>query len=134
MELVQDRNGDELPVWLAGKTPDDIYRSPLEIAWTFDYLMSGDKIEDLYRRAKQDQWNSDERLPWDMTVDPSRPLIKDAQDIYHRMPFFQKLSKSQQENFTAHSTAQLLSQFLHGEQGALMTAACITHSVPDATA
>jgi len=134
MELVQDRSGDEMPVWLAGNTLDDIYRSPLEIAWTFDYLMSGDKIEDLYRRAKQDQWNSDERLPWDMTVDPSRPLINDAQDIYHRMPFFQKLSKSQQENLTARSTVQLLSQFLHGEQGALMTAACITHSVPDATA
>ncbi|MBU2586799.1 MAG: ferritin-like domain-containing protein [Alphaproteobacteria bacterium] len=123
-----------LPNWLKGQSPDDIYRSPLEIAWTFDYLMSGDKIEDLYRRAKQDQWNSDERLPWDLTVDPSKPLINDEQDIYHRMPFFQKLSKSQQERFTAHSTAQLLSQFLHGEQGALMTAACVTHSVPDATA
>ncbi|NIR60383.1 MAG: hypothetical protein GWO02_13120, partial [Gammaproteobacteria bacterium] len=29
------------------------------------------------------------------------------------------------------STAQLLSQFLHGEQGALMTAAALTHAVPD---
>ena len=28
-------------------------------------------------------------------------------------------------------TAQLLSQFLHGEQGALMTAAALTHAVPD---
>ena len=48
----------------------------------------------------------------------SRPII-----VYYRMPFFKKLSKSQQETFAAHSTAQLLSQFLHGEQGALMTAA-----------
>jgi hypothetical protein len=134
MEILQDKKTAEMPIWLGDKTPDDIYRSPLEIAWTFDYLMSGDKIEDLYRRAKQDQWNSDERLPWDLTIDPSRPMMNDEQDIYHRMPFFKKLSKSQQERFTAHSTAQMLSQFLHGEQGALMTAACITHSVPDATA
>ncbi len=70
-------------------------------------------------------------LPWDTEVDPSRPLIANDSDIYHKMPFFKKLSKSQQETFTAHSTAQLLSQFLHGEQGALMTAACVTHSVPD---
>ncbi len=63
MEIVQENKIVDMPSWLAGKTPDDIYRSPLEIAWTFDYLMSGDKIEDLYRRAKQDQWNSDERLP-----------------------------------------------------------------------
>ena len=120
--------------WKVNMNPDDIYRTPIDIAWTFKYLMSGDKVEDLYKRAKQNQWDSDELLPWDTIVDPSKPLINDANDIYHRMPFFKKLSKSQQETFTAHSTAQLLSQFLHGEQGALMTAACVTHSVPDATA
>jgi hypothetical protein len=113
---------------------DDLYKNPMNIAWSFDYFMSGDKVEDLYKRAKQDQWNSDELLPWDIEVDPSKPLINDRSDVYHRMPFFSKLSKSQQETFTAHSTAQLLSQFLHGEQGALMTAACVTHSVPDTTA
>ena len=115
-------------------TPDDIYRHPMDIAWTFDYELSEDKVEDLYKRAKQNQWDSDEHLPWDTQVDPSKPLINARSDVYHQMPFFKKLSKSQQETFTAHSTAQLLSQFLHGEQGALMTAACVTHSVPDATA
>jgi len=120
--------------WKVSMTPDDLYQNPMNIAWTFDYLMSGDKVEDLYRRAKQQQWDSDEYLPWDTVVDPSKPMINDQTGMYHRMPFFHKLSKSQQETFTAHSTAQLLSQFLHGEQGALMTAACVTHSVPDATA
>jgi hypothetical protein len=120
--------------WKVTMTPDDIYKHPMDIAWTFDYALSGDKVEDLYKRAKQNQWDSDELLPWDTPVDPSKPLINDRSDMYHRMPFFSKLSKSQRETFTAHSTAQLLSQFLHGEQGALMTAACVTHSVPDATA
>jgi hypothetical protein len=50
------------------------------------------------------------------------------------MPFFKKLSTAQQETFGAHSTAQLLSQFLHGEQGALLTAATIAHGVPDVKA
>lgn len=134
MELVQETENDTAPVWMNGKTPDDIYSAPLDIAWTFDYFLSGDKVEDLYKRAKRDQWNSDELLPWDIEVDPSKPLINDESDIFHRMPFFKKLSQSQRESFTAHSTAQLLSQFLHGEQGALMTAACVTHSVPDTTA
>lgn len=120
--------------WKVSMTPDDYYKEALDIAWKFSYALSGDKVEDLYKRAKQNQWDSDEFLPWDTEVDPSRPLINDRSDPYHRMPFFAKLSKSQQETFTAHSTAQLLSQFLHGEQGALMTAACVTHSVPDATA
>ena len=34
-------------------------------------------------------------------------------------------------NLLAHSTAQMLSQFLHGEQGALLTAATVAHGVPD---
>ena len=84
--------------WKVNMNPDDIYRTPMDIAWTFKYLMSGDKVEDLYKRAKQNQWDSDELLPWDTVVDPSKPLINDANDIYHRMPFFKKLSKSQQEN------------------------------------
>ncbi len=126
----QARNG----VWKVSMTPDDVHKTLLDIAWTFRYELSGDKVEDLYRRAKQNQWDSEEILPWDTPVDPSKPLINARSDIYHRMPFFAKLSRSQQETFTAHSTAQLLSQFLHGEQGALMTAACVTHTVPDATA
>jgi hypothetical protein len=120
--------------WKVSMTPDDLYRNPMEVAWTFDYLLGKGKVEDLYKRAKQNQWDSDDVLPWDTLVDPSKPLMDDRASLFHRMPFFARLSKSQRETFTAHSTAQLLSQFLHGEQGALMTAACVTHSVPDATA
>lgn len=120
--------------WKVSMTPDDIYRHPMDIAWHFAYEFGEEKVADLYKRAKQNQWDSDDLLPWDTPVDPSKPLINNEQDIYHKMSFFKKLSKSQQETFTAHSTAQLLSQFLHGEQGALMTAACVTHSVPDAGA
>ncbi len=120
--------------WKVTMTPDDIYRHAMDIAWHFDYTSAEEKVTDLYNRAKQNQWDAEEIIPWDTPVDPSKPLINNEQDIYHKMPFFKKLSKSQQETFTAHSTAQLLSQFLHGEQGALMTAACVTHSVPDAGA
>jgi hypothetical protein len=120
--------------WEVTMTPDDLYRNPMEIAWSFDYLLGKGKVEDLYKRAKQNQWDAAETMPWDTKVDPSSPLIADRSSIFHKMPFFSKMSKSQRETFTAHSTAQLLSQFLHGEQGALMTAACVTHSVPDTTA
>lgn len=120
--------------WKVAMTPDDIYRNPMEIAWTFDYALGRNKVEDLYKRAKQNQWDSDQLLPWSTVVDPSKPMISDRSSLFQKMPFFSKLSKSQRETFTAHSTAQLLSQFLHGEQGALMTAACVTHSVPDVTA
>ncbi|WP_267893440.1 hypothetical protein [Porphyrobacter sp. TH134] len=43
MEQVKEREpAITLPHWLKGKAPDDIYRSPLEIAWTFDYLSTAE--------------------------------------------------------------------------------------------
>jgi len=109
----------------------DLLRSPMEICWQFDYALDADKLENLYKKAKQRQWNADERLDWSIEIDPSKPIIDERQNRLMQLSVFQKLSKSQQETFTAHSTCQLLSQFLHGEQGALMTAAALTHAVPD---
>jgi hypothetical protein len=102
----------------------------MEVSWNFDYDGEIPKIQDLYTRAKANQWNADD-LDWELPIDPSNPIMSPEHSQYGRMPFFQKLSQSQQETFTAHSTAQVLSQFLHGEQGALMTASAITHAVPD---
>lgn len=113
---------------------EDIYKTTSNIAWRFDYVQNEQKVEDLYNRAKQNQWDAIEILDWDYEVDPSKPLIGGQDSVYANMSFFKKLNQSQQEKFMAHSTAQLLSQFLHGEQGALMTAAMVTHSVPDAGA
>jgi hypothetical protein len=108
----------------------ETYKAPMEVTWNFDYDGEIPKIQDLYTRAKSNQWNADD-LDWDSPIDPSNPIMSPEHSQYARMPFFQKLSQSQQETFTAHSTAQVLSQFLHGEQGALMTASAITHAVPD---
>ena len=46
--------------WQVTMTPDDIYRNPMDIAWSFDYLFGKGKVEDLYKRAKQNQWDADE--------------------------------------------------------------------------
>jgi len=112
-------------------TTSDVFSAPMEIAWQFDYEIENEKLGNLYRKAKQHQWNAEDQLDWSLSIDPSKPIIDERQNFLHRLSFFQKLSKSQQEKLTAHSTCQLLSQFLHGEQGALMTAAVVTHAVPD---
>ncbi len=110
--------------------PSDTYETLMQVAWNFDYGGQVAKIDDLYHRAKENQWNVAE-LDWDTPIDPSNPIIAPEHSQYARMPFFKRLSKTQQETFSAHSTAQLLSQFLHGEQGALLTAATVAHGVPD---
>lgn len=111
----------------------DSYEAVSQFSWNFDYEGSVDKVEALYKRAKTNQWNADD-LDWDTVIDPSKPIVQRGDTAYSHMPFFKRLSQTQQETFAAHSTAQMLSQFLHGEQGAVMTAATVTHSVPDTVA
>jgi esterase/lipase superfamily enzyme len=102
----------------------------MQVSWNFDYQGQVSKLDDLYNRAKENQWNAAD-LDWETPIDPSNPIVTPEHSQYARMPFFQRLSRQTQETFTAHSTAQLLSQFLHGEQGALLTAATVAHGVPD---
>ncbi len=109
----------------------DLYKTPMEICWQFDYSIDIEKLRNLYSKAKQNQWDGEQHLDWDTPIDPSKPIMDEGRHMLNRLPIVQKLSKSQRETFTAHATCQLLSQFLHGEQGALMTAAALTHAVPD---
>ncbi|HJN49051.1 MAG: ferritin-like domain-containing protein [Pseudomonadales bacterium] len=107
-----------------------ILDAPMEICWNFSYAISQEKLANLYKKAKVGQWIPDEYLDWDTPLDPSKPIVEQTGALL-KWPFFQKMSQSQRELFSAHLTAQTLSQFLHGEQGALMTASTLTHAVED---
>jgi hypothetical protein len=109
----------------------DILNSPMEICWQFDYDIHIDKLRNLYSKSKQLQWDAEQDIDWSIPIDPSKPIVDEATFGFDKIPFLQKLSPTQRETFTAHSAAHRLSQFLHGEQGALMTAAALTHAVPD---
>jgi hypothetical protein len=109
----------------------DVLKSPMEIAWQFDYAIGIDKLKNLYSKSKQRQWDAERDLDWSQEIDPSKPIVDERQFAFDRIPCIKQLPKARREEFTAHSTAHLLSQFLHGEQGALMTAAALTHAVPD---
>ncbi len=107
------------------------YKTAMQVAWEFDYDVKIDQLKNLYSRAKELQWDAETDIDWSRNVDPSSPIIEEESFGYTKLPFYQRLSKSQQETLRAHVAAYRLSQFLHGEQGALMTAATLSHSVPD---
>jgi hypothetical protein len=108
-----------------------VLRTPMEICWQFDYAIDIEKLRNLYAKAKRQQWDAERDIDWSRPIDPSKPIVEESRFGYDHIPFLQKLSPSQREAFTAHIAAHRLSQFLHGEQGALMTAAALTHAVPD---
>ncbi|MCB9559659.1 MAG: ferritin-like domain-containing protein [Kofleriaceae bacterium] len=101
----------------------------------FDWTYPSDHADmaELYRRAKRGQWDGETYLPWATSVDPDNPevpLLPDGwfdYDILARAGV--KLDDAEQRRFKHSIVAWMLSQFLHGEQGALMASAQVTEAV-----
>lgn len=87
----------------------------------------------LYEAAKVSQWNSSTDLDWSTPVDPqdpARPLLPDAVLPVASLPSFQRMSLKEKAVQRHAVLSWMLSQFLHGEQGALFAAAQVTEAVP----
>jgi hypothetical protein len=109
----------------------DRYQAPMDVIWQFDYQIDIEKLRELYAKAKRLQWDAEQLIDWDQEIDPAKPLVDDARSSVMQLPFMQRLDERRKAAFNAHNTAYILSQFLHGEQGALMVAAQQVHAVPD---
>lgn len=90
-------------------------------------------MAELYTRAKQGQWDAATHLPWHIEVDPLSPevpiLPHDFIDRRVLEDLGVRLSDQEWRALLYSLTAWMLSQFLHGEQGALMAAAQVTEAV-----
>ena len=101
----------------------------------FDWTYPSDQpeMQDLYRRAKLGQWNGDTYLAWHTDVDPHNMekaiLPKEFLNLQLLREFGVKLTSAEEEKLTRDVAAWMLSQFLHGEQGALLAAAQVTEAV-----
>jgi hypothetical protein len=102
----------------------------------FDWGYPSDmpEMHALYVRAKQGQWDSDTHLPWHTQVDPlnpERPILTPAFVDFGGLQAEMgvRLTDLEQRKFLHSLSSWTLSQFLHGEQGALFAAAQVTESV-----
>jgi len=97
----------------------------------WDYDRNRPELAKLYELAKRDQWQTSV-LPWDTTVDPydeSRDLMPEATLMLPELRSYRTLPRRRQQEQRASLTSWLLSQFLHGEQGALFAACQVTEAV-----
>ena len=97
-------------------------------AWNYGNVKDG--LKDLYEKAKNEQWDGASLLAWDTYVDPETEIIPAAINPYAEFGPFQKLTDKQKKHFRHASISWQLSQFMHGEQGALITASQIVGAVP----
>ncbi|MEO8602901.1 MAG: ferritin-like domain-containing protein [bacterium] len=97
-------------------------------AWNYGSVKEG--LRDLYEKAKRDQWNGTTQLAWDTQVDPEGEIIPQVYNPLEDYAPFKKLDERRVKEFR-HATISLqLSQFMHGEQGALIVASQLTGAVP----
>src|SRR3954462_1191266 len=95
----------------------------LDVTYTWGYTETREKLRDLYDKAVRAQWISDDVLPWKTDVDLEKPTAPEqlmplfGSDIYNRM------TEKERKAINIESFAWTLSQFLHGEQGALLATA-----------
>jgi len=97
-------------------------------AWNYGNVKEG--LRELYEKAKNEQWNGSTQLAWGTHVDPETEIIPSVINPYAEYAPFQKLSDREKKHFRHASITWQLSQFMHGEQGALITASQLVGSVP----
>ncbi len=99
--------------------------------WT--YPQDHPEMQELYRRAKRGQWDGETYLPWATDVDPLNPEVPLLPERFVDLGVLEemgvRLSEAERQKLLHSLAAWMLSQFLHGEQGALMAAAQVTEAV-----
>ena len=114
-----------------------VVKNNADTIFTWDYSLSRPGLRKLYEKAKTGQWNGSTDLPWDTDVDVEKTITEDQAligtgvdaSVYADTPVGKWGDKEWLE-FGIEGRNWTLSQFLHGEQGALICTAKITETVP----
>jgi hypothetical protein len=97
-------------------------------AWNYGSVKEG--LRDLYEKAKRDQWNATTQLDWTTQVEPEGEILPAGVNPLKDFAPFQKLDAKERARLRHGQISLQLSQFLHGEQGALIVASQLVGGVP----
>jgi len=139
--MTTDTQETVLPLGIVDNDPEHpVFKNVHDKAqriFIWQYERSREQLVTLYNRASTSQWSSSRDLDWSTDVDPEKhveleggnmPLFKDAAKIPGS-----PIATWKDKEFLALALElqkASLSQFMHGEQGAMMTAAKIVETVP----
>jgi len=116
--------------------PDDA-----DALFTWDYEKGARPgLSKLYEKAKTSQWNGATDLDWSIDVDPER-VCAEMHGADYRTSFLRRLAEQpgspvanwgdkEWAAYTNETFLHRVSQFMHGEQGALLCTAKIVETVP----
>jgi hypothetical protein len=103
-----------------------------ETAFDWDYDAGRDRLLALYEKGKQKQWNAATLIDWSLELDVTdQGAFPDYYVPVAGSEAFETMSRAEKDVLRHHYVAWVFSQFLHGEQGALVCAAKIVQTVPE---
>jgi hypothetical protein len=109
---------------------DVVGANPVHFDWTYE--RDRPELARLHTAAKRSQWDADKALEWSRPVDAAHPgldLMPDAYLPFADLPQYARAGAAERARQKRDYMAWTLSQFLHGEQGALFAAAQVTAAV-----
>ena len=116
---------------------EHVVKNNADSIFTWDYSLARPNLRKLYEKAKTGQWNGSTDLEWDTDVDMEKVMFEDQALLGPGMDpalyadtSIRHWGDKEWLDFGIESRRWQLSQFLHGEQGALICTAKITETVP----
>jgi hypothetical protein len=107
----------------------DVIESLLDVTYTWGYQETRQKLRDLYDKAVRAQWISDDVLPWETNVDLGRPMGPEQLQPLFGSDIYARMTEAERRKLNTEVFSWTLSQFMHGEQGALLATAQLVDSV-----
>ena len=108
----------------------EIFSTPLTGSYNWDYRVQDDRIRKLYELGKKLNWNAQWDIDWDRPwPDEDFQQAAALMNLSGYAPY-ERLSEAGKREFWLHQNAWSLSQFLHGEQGALLVASQLASCAP----
>ena len=116
----------------------EIFKTPLTCSYNWDYRVAEDRIRKLYELGKRLNWNASLDIHWDQTPDwQDVPPWGEEQieswleeNPWNGYPPWDAMSVERRCEYFFQNQSWSLSQFLHGEQGALLVASQLASSAP----
>ena len=109
-------------------TEDQTFAGEEMPSYVWEYGIVRPEMRRLYQRAKSAQWTAED-LPWDTSVDLEADLFE-VDPAWAQADWYTKLPEKARRRLTAEYNSNLLSNFIHGEQGALTAASQLVSAVP----
>ena len=111
---------------------NEIFMSPLTGSYNWDYTVVEDRIKKLYELGKELNWNVTTDLDWSQEYPKDELMIN--YEIFESpdsaLRGYEELSDAKKVEMDRHRVSWNLSQFLHGEQGALLVASQLVSCAP----